>query len=77
MNEKLKEILERVLDENIDSIREADNFRSLEFWDSIMYVKLVGALQSEFSLTFSKEQIAQLLTFSGIVKVLAEHGVGR
>ena len=75
MREKLKSLLERILDEEFDSLTRVNNFRNLEFWDSLKYVNLVVGLQSEFKVNLTKEEIQNLFTVSDIEAVLANRGV--
>ena len=75
MKEKLKNLLERILDEEFDSLTRVNNFRELEFWDSLKYVNLVVGLQSEFKVNLTKEDIQNLFTVSDIEAVLTNRGV--
>ena len=74
MREKLKNLLERILDEEFDSLMKVNNFKDLEFWDSLKYVNLVVAIQSEFKVNLTKEDIQNLFTVGDIEAVLANHG---
>ena len=75
MKERLKNLLEKILDEEFDCLIKVSNFRELEFWDSLKYVNLVVGLQSEFKVNLTKEDIQNLFTVSDIEAVLANRGV--
>lgn len=75
MEEKLKILLERIIDEEFEMIKAATNFRDLEFWDSLMYVNLVVGIQKEFKVELTKDDIQNLLSVSSIESVLSNHGV--
>ena len=75
MKERLKNLLAKILDEEFDYLAKVNNFRELEFWDSLKYVNLVVGIQSEFKVNLTKEDIQKLFTVSDIEAVLANHGV--
>lgn len=74
MREKLKNLLEKVLDEDFESLTSADNFKNLEFWDSLKYVNLVVGLQAEFKVNLTKDDIQNLLSVNGIEAILSRYG---
>jgi len=75
VKERVRNLLEKVFDEEFAAIAEVENFRNLEFWDSLMYVNLVIGLQSEFKVNLSKNDIQDLLSVNGIEAVLSRHGI--
>lgn len=75
MNEKLKAILEKTLDEEYSTLEKTENFRDSDFWDSLRYVNLVVTLQSEFKIQLKKEEIRQLFSVASIKAVLAGYGI--
>jgi len=75
MNERLKSVLERVLDEDFETISDVSNFRDADFWDSLKYVTLVVGLESEFKIQLTKDDVQQLLSVRGIKSVLSRYGI--
>jgi len=75
VKERVRNLLEKVFDEEFSAIAGVENFRNLEFWDSLMYVNLVIGLQSEFKVNLSKNDIQDLLSVNGIEAVLSRHGI--
>lgn len=57
---------------SIDSLSSPD---TIESWDSLMHMNLVTALEEEFSVRFTYEQISEMLNFSLIIEVLKENGI--
>ena len=47
---------------------ENTTFKSLEFWDSMSSLVLIAAVDSEFSITFSTEQINKFDSFRDIIE---------
>jgi len=75
MQDKLKSLLEKILDEEFEAINRVANFKDLEFWDSLVYVNLVVGLQKEFKVELTKDDIQQVLSVNSIESVLTQHGV--
>jgi acyl carrier protein len=75
MNEKLKAVLEKTLDEEYATLEMTENFRDSDFWDSLRYVNLVVSLQSEFKIQLKKEEIRQLFSVASIKAVLLGYGI--
>jgi acyl carrier protein len=75
MNEKLKEIVTRVLGEDFAAIEAVEDFRDSEFWDSLKYVNLVVSLQNEFKIELKKKDIQQVFSVASIRSVLSGYGI--
>jgi len=73
--ENLPEILEDILGELYTTICSVDHFRQMERWDSLQYLRLVLALQQEFSVEFSPEEIEGLTSVAAIKSALESKGV--
>ena len=73
-HEKLKKVLKEIFNEEYTKIKPGSDFKELSSWDSLKYVTLVVAIQSEFEVELSMEQIQLLSTLDGLVKGLIEHG---
>lgn len=75
MIEKLKGLLEKIFDEDFSAISKVENFKELEFWDSLMYVNLVVGIQKDFKIELTKDDIQNLLSVKSIETVLSRYGV--
>ena len=75
MNEKLKTVLEKALGEDFAALEKTKNFRDSDFWDSLRYINLVVALQSEFKIQLKKEDMQRLFSVADIQAVLAGYGI--
>ena len=73
--ETLKKLLEKVFDEQFEMLTSLENFKDLEFWDSLMYVNLVVAIQAEFKVALTKDEIQKILSVNGIETILLNHGI--
>ena len=75
MEIKLKEIMSEVFNVPEDSIDSLSSPDTIESWDSLKHMNLVTALEEEFNIRLTYEQISEMLNFSLIIEVLKENGI--
>ena len=68
MNEKVLEIIAAIAKKNIAELQELINEQGL--WDSLLHVELVVALEAEFDIFFSPEEISQIDTPAKVLEVV-------
>lgn len=72
---RLRSFIESVFDEDYDRIVGIQNFRELEEWDSLKYVKLVVAMQAEFRIELTPDEIPKITSVAAIADMLKSKGV--
>jgi acyl carrier protein len=72
---KLKEVLARVFDVDPAEITETASNDTLERWDSLRHMNLIIAIEEEFGVEFSGDQVADSINYKLIRIVLNEHGI--
>ena len=72
---KLKEVLANVFKVTVDMINEEASPDSIEEWDSLRHMNLVLALEENFDVELSDDQVVEILNFKLIKLVLNEHGI--
>jgi len=73
MDERIKEVMATVFDIKSEDIDENASPDSIENWDSLHYMNLVIALEEEFGVTFSEEDISNMLNYKLIKLTLSEY----
>ena len=73
--QKLKQVLSRIFNVSLDMISESASPDTIESWDSIRHMNLVLALEEEFDIEFTDDQVVEILSYKLIKIVLQEHGV--
>ena len=68
MSEKIFEIISGIAKKSVDEIKSSQDKEKL--WDSLLHVELVFALESEFDIFFSAEEIAQIDTPIKVVEIV-------
>ena len=66
LNESIKEIMSAVLELPIDEINEKTSSETFSSWDSLKHMNLIIALEEEFNVKFSIDQIIEMKSYSSI-----------
>jgi acyl carrier protein len=61
---RLREVFASVFNLERDAISAEMSMRSFAGWDSLRQIQLVLALEDEFKVSFSEQEVAELISFS-------------
>lgn len=75
MDEKVKQIMAVLFEINPDEITFESSSDTIENWDSLRHMNLVTALEEEFDIRLSDENIIEMLNYQLVLEVLKENGV--
>ena len=70
--DRIKQVLASVLNVDVGEITEDTSQDTLDVWDSLKQMDLVVALEDEFKMSFSQEQIIEMMTFSVVLQIVSE-----
>jgi acyl carrier protein len=73
--QQLKDVLARVFNVDVNSVTEDASPDTIENWDSLRHMNLVLALEEEFGVELTDDQVVEILSYKLIKIVLMEHGV--
>jgi len=73
--QRLKEVLSRIFNVSLATITEEASPDTIENWDSLRHMNLVLALEEEFDVEFTDDQVVEILSYKLIKIVLQEHGI--
>ncbi|HMO18048.1 MAG TPA: acyl carrier protein [Oligoflexia bacterium] len=76
MNDKIRKIASIVFAVPIDEISGSCSPDSIDTWDSLNHMNLVNALEEEFEIRFTDEEIGEMLTIDLICLITAERTGG-
>lgn len=68
--DKLKKVLQEVLQVDYTQLDENQKFIDMEEWDSMTFMMFIASLEQEFEMTFSNEEILEMDTVRSTIKVL-------
>ena len=72
---KLKELLAKIFSVDASAITDNTTPDTLENWDSLRHMNLVVALEEEFDVELTDDQVVEILSYQLIKIVLQEHGI--
>lgn len=72
MEDKIKKVLSDVLDIEEKIISEESSPETIETWDSLKHMNLVVALEEEFNIEFTDDELVELISYPLIVEIIKE-----
>lgn len=72
MKEQVRRVIAAILEIPESSVNDSSSPDTLEGWDSVNHINIILAMEQEFSLTFTDEEIVEMLSFELIVEVIKE-----
>ena len=72
MEDRIKEVMASVLNTEVDAIDENASPDNIDGWDSLKQMNLIIALEEEFDVRFTDDQVADMLNFKLICMIVSE-----
>ena len=72
MEDKIKEILATILEIDQSEVNNETNPDTVSNWDSLSHMKIVFAIEEEYGVEFSDDQIIQLTDVGKIISCIKE-----
>ena len=75
MKDRVLKIVSQVMDVPLQELNEDSSPDSVENWDSLKHMNLILAMEEEFNISFSDEEIVEMLSVEIIFKTLKAKGL--
>lgn len=75
MKDKVFKIVSQIMEVPVEKLTEESSPDTVVKWDSLKHMNLILALEEEFGLQFSDENIVEMLSVQLIIKTLKEKGI--
>ncbi len=72
--DRLLRIISIIMEVPIEELNKESSPDNIEKWDSLKHMNLILALEEEFNIAFSDEEIVEMLSVEIIVEILKEKG---
>lgn len=72
MENRIKEIMSVVFETDLSMIDDCLSIETIENWDSLKHMILIAVLEEEFKITFSDDEILDMLNYKLILKTIKE-----
>jgi acyl carrier protein len=77
MKTKVKRVMSQVFDVPIESVTDDASPETIDSWSSLAHLNLVMALEDEFGIRFTDDQIPTLVSCTAIADAVTKASVGR
>ena len=67
--QKIKKILSDILKIKISSINNKTTHQTIKTWDSVAHLHIVMALENNFKISFTPNEVVSLLSYSKIMSI--------
>lgn len=74
---KLRTIFRDIFDDDLMSISESTSKADIEDWDSVAHIKLVLAIEEEFVVRMSTEEVSSIKSVAGFMEAIQRHLLGQ
>ena len=74
VRDKLFKVISKIMDVPVEHITEDSSPDTVEKWDSIKHLNLILALEEEFDVQFSDDEVVEMLSVELILLTLKEKG---
>lgn len=71
----IKEVIANVLGIKSEEINDESSADTIESWDSLKHLKLVLALEEELDVSFTEEQVVEMLNYALIKEIIKENNI--
>ena len=73
MDEKVREIMSVIFEIDVEQINNQTSTETIDSWDSMNQINLITALEEEFNIRFSDDELTNLISYELIMKALEYH----
>lgn len=73
MEEKINKILVNVLKVPLDNVSENLSMDDIDNWDSLSHMNLIVAIEDEFEIELSGDDIAEMINFNTIRSIITKY----
>jgi acyl carrier protein len=73
IEDRIKCVMSAVLEISADEINDESSPNSIESWDSLKYINLIVALEEEFEIEFTDNEISEMINFSLIKEIIKSY----
>lgn len=74
MENKLVELIADIIGQDADDIDLGNDREDIEGWDSLNHLRIITAVEQEFSVTLSMDEIESVDSGNKLIDILCHHG---
>ena len=70
MENRIKNVMAAVFEISVDEITDESSPDNVKSWDSLKHMNLILALEEEFAVTFTDDEIVEMLNYTIIYNII-------
>ena len=70
MKDKVLQLISQIMDTDIATLNVNSSSKSVDNWDSLHHMNLIVAIEEEFEIELSDEQIVEMISYKKIIQAL-------
>lgn len=74
MKERVFKVISQIMNVRINTVNENSSSSTIEEWDSLKHMNLILALEEEFGVQFTDEQIVDMVSVEKILQAIQDAG---
>ena len=71
IEKQVKEVFADLFEMDVEEVHNTDTMEDIDDWDSLMHIQLMLALEKEFSIKFSTQQIMEMKSVADIIQIIS------
>lgn len=75
MDEKLKQIMSNIFEIKEDEITDESSTDTIENWDSLNHLNLILAIEEQFGISITEDEMIEMASFAEIKRILRDKGL--
>ena len=71
--DRIKKVMSNVFNIDVDAINNESSPDNIENWDSLKHMNLIVALEEEFNLEFSDDEVIEIMNYKLVIEAVKNH----
>lgn len=71
--DRIKKVMSNVFNIDVDTINNESSPDNIENWDSLKHMNLIVALEEEFNLEFSDDEVIEIMNYKLVIEAVKNH----
>lgn len=72
IEQRVKQVFAELFEKELDEIENTLEMDDVKEWDSLMHIQLILALEKEFSIKFTTQQILDMKSIAAIIEIIQQ-----
>ena len=75
MEQKLRQIMANIFEISSDDVTDESSIDTIEKWDSLKHLNLIVAIEEQYNILITEEEMLKMINFIEIKRILGDHNI--